>query len=843
MGCKFKIRLNSLSSLWYTFGIILLQIYLLYLGFERYRLYLDIKWPQHQYPKLWLTTYMILYTSCIPLAMIFFIVGFFKSGNLTGDREQLGLITVNVCEKTNYHFKSCCCNIFHFITKIYRNFLPFPQILHLIMAFCQLIAQQIMLAQMYRFGFANTNDIIHTEMDFIYKRSNQLALNLPVGDTRLQGFRITSEELSFFPISPNLLPVLMHTKLFGIPLEFINLLIALFALSQRYPKFFWKTNETFSIIFSLFMIIHSITIVYGYLAFSILYRIQETNRYNIRPLTIGLPVSSSKNLIFYHPISLIFLFLFDIIIMLLAPVALYLYGLSKFRLSLLSVKEKMSLLHKKLSTTISGNGYYGSNNPDIPISQDSTTTLCCDGYGPHMLAILVLVLTAISQCPTIYALMILHQYESKTILLHCIIVRVAYLFIWIILWLILTLRKNWQFKITHPVNEIINLQNAQKILNHVNEENESQDKKTLSSRLKNSMLIMQGDYMYLTNDVVMKQSIISLVHKNKVENGIIVPKYKASPIVKRVMESDRPSPLPIHRNYDFNQQNLYGSHSGSQVQLNNGPLIATHVRMSPANDQIKSLNNHQHTMVSSAYNTVKTNTFIQPNDLKDRNFVNTFGTLQRSPRGNMGLTNDDIGTIRSHQSMMKSQQYGVIPDRQIQSIRYSPNRQRQPNEPKLQGVSIYGTYNRNQPIPLSSRQINILPNKQQPTQYGINKEANNNNKILTPQPITKNLHSGIYGEILTNKPLDNSTYLQQSTQYVNRDINYGNYGYNKVTSNSQPQEHTNSSFKKNEDKYDSTFYGQVSENSKTRKINLGESQQKKEENIYDEKNDYATSIV
>uniref|UniRef100_A0A0N5BQ52 Protein tincar n=1 Tax=Strongyloides papillosus TaxID=174720 RepID=A0A0N5BQ52_STREA len=840
MGCNFKIRLNSLSSLWYTFGVILLQIYLLYLGFERYRLYLDVKWPQHQYPKLWLTTYMILYSSCIPLTMIFFIVGFFKSGNLTGDREQLGLITVNVCERNSMNINSCCCSIFHFIRKVYRNFLPFPQTLHLTMALCQLVAQQIMLAQMYRFGFANTNDIIHTEVDFMYKRSNQLALNLPVGDTRLQGFRITSEELSFFPISPNLLPILMHTKLFGIPLEFVNLLIALFSLAQRYPKLFWSTNQVFSIIFSFFMIIHSITIIYGYLAFSILYRIQETNRYNIKPLTIGLPITSSKNLIFYHPVSLIFLFIFDIKIMLLAPIALHLYGLSKYRISLMSIKEKMSLLHNKLSTTISGNGYYGSNNPDSSIYQDPNTALCCDGYGPHMLAIIVLVLTAISQCPTIYALMILHQYENKAILLHCIIVRVAYLFIWIILWLILTLRKNWNFKVTHPVNEIINLQNAQKVLNLSNDQDDSQDRRTLSSKLKNSMLIMQGDYMYLTNDVVMKQSIISLVHRNKVENGMLVPKHRTSPIVKRVIESDRPSPLPPRRAYDFNQQNLYGSHSGSQVQLNNGPLIATHVRMSPAKEHAKTLMNQQHIMASSTYNTPKGNTFTSSIDSKDRNIVNTFGTLQRSQRGAMVMTNEDIGTIRSHQAMMAAnQQYGILPDRQATSIRYSPNRQRQQMDPKLQGISIYGTYNRNQQGgQLSGRQINILPNKQQP-QYAVNKESIGN-KILTPQPIPKSPHSGIYGDILTNKPMDNSSYIQQPTHYINREVNYGNYGYNKKIPSVPSLEHSNALLQNNDD---SNVYGQIPETNKIRKITLGEIPQNKEENNQNGKNEYATSIV
>uniref|UniRef100_A0A0N4ZW89 Nucleoporin NDC1 n=1 Tax=Parastrongyloides trichosuri TaxID=131310 RepID=A0A0N4ZW89_PARTI len=846
MGCKFKIRLNSLSSIWYTFGVLLLQIYLLYLGFERYRLYLDVKWPQHQYPKLWLTTYMILYSSCIPLSMLFFIVGFFKSGNLTGDREQLGAITINVCEKSDNTFQSCCCNIFHFIRKIYRNFLPFPQLLHLSMAFCQLIAQQIMLAQMYRFGFANTSDIIHTEFDFIYKRSNQLALNLPVGDTRLQGFRITSEELSFFPISPNLLPILMHTKLFGIPLEFVNLIIALLALGQRYPKLFWKTNEPFALIFSFFMIIHATAITYGYFSFSILYRIQETNRYNIRPLTIGLPISSSRNLIFYHPVSLIFLFVFDLKIMLLAPVALHLYGLSKYRISLLTIKEKISLLHNKLSTSINGNGYYNTNNQDSPTYQDPNTTLCCDGYGPHMLAILVLVLTAISQCPTIYALMILHQYENKTILLHCIIVRVAYLFIWIILWLFLTLKKNWQFNVTHPVNEIINLQNAQKILNLTNEQGDSQDKRTLSSKLKNSMLIMQGDYMYLTNDVVMKQSVISLVHKNKVENGMLVPKHKTSPIIKRVIESDRPSPLPGHRAYDYNQQNLYGSRSGSQVQLNNGPLIATHVRMSPGKDQIKSINNPHYGMASSAYNTAKTNSFVNSGDGTERNFVNTFGTLQRPPRGIMGVSSDDVGTLRSHHAMLQNQHIGSMPERQVSSIRYSPNRQRQQSfDPKLPGVSIYGTYNRNQGAGLTTRPINPILNKQT-TQYASNKEVVGN-KILTPQPITKSAHPGIYGDVLVNNKSIENTSFMQSASYLNRENNYGNYGYNKGILNNHPQGLSNISLKNSDDKYDTNFYGHIQESniSKGRKPNIGDNQQQqsREDNNHNGKTEYATSIV
>lgn len=64
-----------------------------------------------------------------------------------------------------------------------------------------------------------------------------------------------------------------------------------------------------------------------------------------------------------------------------------------------------------------------------------------------------------------------------------------------------------------------------------------------------------------------------------------------------------------------------------------------------------------------------------------------------------------------------------------------------------------------------------------------------------------------------------------------------------MVSNNQPKDQSNSSFKKIDDKYDSNFYGQIPENTKSRKINLGESQQNKEENIYNGKNEYATSIV
>jgi hypothetical protein len=52
-----------------------------------------------------------------------------------------------------------------------------------------------------------------------------------MGDTRLQGFRITSEELTGSPLAPNLLPILMHARLFGIPVSLSVILLITYNFS------------------------------------------------------------------------------------------------------------------------------------------------------------------------------------------------------------------------------------------------------------------------------------------------------------------------------------------------------------------------------------------------------------------------------------------------------------------------------------------------------------------------------------------------------------------------------------------------------------------------------------
>uniref|UniRef100_A0A1I7TW84 Protein tincar n=1 Tax=Caenorhabditis tropicalis TaxID=1561998 RepID=A0A1I7TW84_9PELO len=502
MTCNVRPKLNNLSSIWYTILTTLLQVYLLYLGFERYRLYNEIKWPTGGYPYGYLMAYAIIYFSSIIATFLFFASGVFKSGNIAGDNERLADRENRVIEvsRNSNGGKSGCV---HGLKVLWQHLPPLPQQLHVIIAISQLIAQQLMFSQLFRHGFVNSGDFLNTELDFLYQRSRQLATNLPIGETRLQGFRITADELAGLPVSPNLLPVLMHMKLFGIPLEFVNLFVALVAFGITYPSVFWRVSKHFSIIFSLHLVIYAAQVIWGYISFSILFRIQETNIHSARPVGLGQYLGPIKPLGFhiYHPYIILGSFVVRLVMTTLAPMAMYSYGYNKYHANVLSLQHKLS------SRTSHGQAEYGDYRRRSYNRSDSK--LCCDGYLPHMDAIALLVIVAAAIGPTIYALLILYQHEQKPLILTCIIIDVVYMFSWILMWLGMTLKRDWEFNIIHKVHHIYGLNKGLAIGQIDGNENPSD--------LKNSILIVHKDAMYVTDYQNAKQSLLRAIHTGKFE--------------------------------------------------------------------------------------------------------------------------------------------------------------------------------------------------------------------------------------------------------------------------------------------------------------------------------------
>ncbi|VDK82815.1 unnamed protein product [Litomosoides sigmodontis] len=352
------------------------------------------------------------------------------------------------------------------------------------------------------------SDFLNTELDFIYQRARQLATNLPMLDSRLKGFRISSQDLIATPISPNLLPILMHARLFGIPLEFVNLLIALFVYTCAYSAVFWHTNKPFSFIFSLHLLIYSATVIWSYLGFSVLHRIQETNYASIRPIGLGQYLIFSRPLKIYHPSAIIATYVTTITLISIAPIALYMYGYSKYFISMSAMRQRSAF--RSQAGSINGaqseySEYRLRSSPNMPRAR-----LCCDGYAPHIFAIILLVLIVIVKAPTIYAHMLIYQHEEKALLLSCIVIDIVFLFAWIILWLILTLKRDWNFKVVHQVHEIIAFQNGPQTM--IASPTKIMEKKP--SELKNALILMHGDQMYLTDDPIVKKSLLRQTQKS-----------------------------------------------------------------------------------------------------------------------------------------------------------------------------------------------------------------------------------------------------------------------------------------------------------------------------------------
>uniref|UniRef100_A0A8R1DUB6 Uncharacterized protein n=1 Tax=Caenorhabditis japonica TaxID=281687 RepID=A0A8R1DUB6_CAEJA len=481
----------------------MLQAYLIYLGFQRYYLYNEIKWPTGGYPHAYLLTYMILYCICIVSTFLFFSAGFFKSGNIAGDNERLADREERVVEvpRGRNGGKSGCVHTFKVL---WQHLPPFPQQIHVITALLQLIAQQLMFSQLFRHGFVNSGDFLNTELDFLYQRSRQLATNLPIGETRLQGFRITADELAGLPVSPNLLPVLMHMKLFGISLEMVNLFIALVAFGIAYPSVFWRVSEPFSVIFSFHLIIYGAQVIWGYLSFSVLFRIQETNVHSVRPVGLGQYLGPIKPFGFhiYHPYVILASFVVRLVMTSLAPMAMYSYGYNKYYANVLNVQ------HRNAARTSQSQGDYGEYGRRS-YSRVEGRKLCCDGYLPHMNSIVLLVIIASAIGPTIYALLILYQHEHKALILTCIIIDVVYMFSWILMWLGMTLKRDWDFNVTHKVHQFYALNKGMTIGPIRGNENPSQ--------MKNSILVMHRDTMYATDDQTAKQSLLRAIHTGNFE--------------------------------------------------------------------------------------------------------------------------------------------------------------------------------------------------------------------------------------------------------------------------------------------------------------------------------------
>ncbi|XP_058447592.1 protein tincar [Malaya genurostris] len=197
-------------------------------------------------------------------------------------------------------------------------------------------------------------------------------------------------------------------------LEFINLAIALMAWAVRYPSVFWHTSKLFAFVFSLQMIANGLDILLSFTGASVLYKLQTLGQ--------GLPLQAPA-LILNGTVT-IALTILSMILTIASSMVLYLYGHGK-----LTVKIRdRRLITDKQSTDVWA-------------------------YFAHCSSLCFVLALAVVKAPLLHDLSAAYRGSLDGAVLSAALGSVIHLFLWIVLWLCLTAKRRWHFKL--PPLEVV----------------------------------------------------------------------------------------------------------------------------------------------------------------------------------------------------------------------------------------------------------------------------------------------------------------------------------------------------------------------------------------------------
>ncbi|KAI8121868.1 Protein tincar [Lucilia cuprina] len=189
--------------------------------------------------------------------------------------------------------------------------------------------------------------------------------------------------------------------------EFVNLLFALLVWCVRYPAVFWTTAKSFATIFSVQMIASALDIVFSFVGISNLFKLQIYSQ--------GQPIQN-PGLILNASVT-IALFLLSVILILSSSMILYLYG------------------HGRLSAKMRDRSIISFKSNESWI------------YFAHCASLCYVLALSVVKAPLLNDLNATYRYNLHCPTFMAALVSVMHIFLWIIIWLGLTVKRKWSFKL------------------------------------------------------------------------------------------------------------------------------------------------------------------------------------------------------------------------------------------------------------------------------------------------------------------------------------------------------------------------------------------------------------
>ncbi|XP_056634976.1 protein tincar [Diorhabda sublineata] len=511
---KTGIHLNNLWSIWYGIFFTGLQAYVAYKCLKRILGYSLLNWPEGL-PYMELNCSLGLTGAACLLLPIFISVAILKIGNLANDGYKLGKQDGTCSKEPPDLLKNGSCGLFRYGG-------PTAPFIHIAISFCLLIPNLLMEAKLIEAGFLSQDKVWHTDLDFIVTHRERVFLNFKTSNSTILFTTPSIQKGVALPTTvatkPSAMPfvsapVVTHTVIktlkdiighenhtmlenkdletgfmSSINIEYTNLALALVVYSIRYPALFWATNKCLGLIFSFQLLINGLHILLSFAGMSVLYKVHVVGVWKVLPLL----KHNAKVYNFGNPTPFLLnsqvtfaLYTLSTLLVLASSIVLYFYGHTRFNAFLNQQRESKIITLKEEGT--GGNLW---------------------SYFTHCAALCVLLSIGICNAPLIHDYTVVYRGSLDDVTLICIIGGIMHLFFWIVIWLFLTIKQKWTFKIRVTIGRAtVRESRSLRLVHDVHLSSHRED------AAQQPLLVIGNGRTYSVSDISPKRAIMGVIQK------------------------------------------------------------------------------------------------------------------------------------------------------------------------------------------------------------------------------------------------------------------------------------------------------------------------------------------
>ncbi|XP_069191966.1 protein tincar isoform X3 [Procambarus clarkii] len=482
-GC----HLNSLGSLGYCVVMLGLTAYIITTEVQQFIKYFELPWPDHSMPYIELNVHIGLVGAAAVLLFFFFVAAVFKIGNQANDGYRLG-VQDGACSRDPPPLPGAAGGV---VRGAWLHGGPTAPFIHLLVAHLLILARLIMEAAATKASFLPESTVWWSELSKVLPQKERLemfqSLAALVGTTAppspdpvalryeasasvtFQAPEVTKEEpddededmwhigeIPWGPFSPH----------------FLNYLLAHLVYAGRYAGVFWGTNKGLGFVFFSQLLLNAAQNIFAISGFQVLYKVHVVGAEHVLPVFEG----------FLLPLPVcVAVFSASQTLVLASGSVLYFYGLLKFNAFLNAEKEKYHILSKH-------------GHQQTPWS-----------YWPQCWGLTLLVLMTAAASPLLHDWTVVYRASLDTSVFVASIATIIHLFVWIVLWMILTIKSRWHFKLRVQISKtIVTSTHSIRLVNEVQLSKQIED-------TEGPVMVIGAGKTYLLQEGSPKRSLMKLV--------------------------------------------------------------------------------------------------------------------------------------------------------------------------------------------------------------------------------------------------------------------------------------------------------------------------------------------